>query len=105
MSANPPDPFDIEALEKSVNDSAVRVSTIWVSFLLFGLYLAIAVGGVTHLQLFLGEALKGGGVKLPIVNTDPSVRDFSVVAPVLFVIFHVFCSFSWCCLAKLKGLV
>jgi uncharacterized protein YjbI with pentapeptide repeats len=90
MSANQPDPFDIEALEKAVNDSAVRVSAIWVSFLLFGLYLAIAVGGVTHLQLFLGEALKGGAVKLPIVNTDLSVAAFSVVAPALFVIFHVY---------------
>jgi uncharacterized protein YjbI with pentapeptide repeats len=90
MSTSPPDPFDIEALEKAVNDSAVRVSTIWVSFLLFGLYLSIAVGGVTHLQLFLGEALKGGGVNLPIVNTDLRVADFSVVAPVLFVIFHVY---------------
>jgi hypothetical protein len=25
------DPFDVEALEKSLNDSATRVSTIWVS--------------------------------------------------------------------------
>jgi uncharacterized protein YjbI with pentapeptide repeats len=89
MSTSPPDPFDIEALEKSVNDSAVRVSTIWVSFLLFGLYLGIAVGGVTHLELFLGGALKGG-VKLPIVNTDLDVVSFSFVAPVLFVIFHVY---------------
>ena len=28
------DPFDVEALEKSLNDSATRVSTIWVSFIL-----------------------------------------------------------------------
>jgi len=28
------DPFDVEALEKSLNDSAARVSTIWISFLI-----------------------------------------------------------------------
>jgi hypothetical protein len=31
------DPFDVEALEKSLNDSATRVSTLWISFLIFGL--------------------------------------------------------------------
>jgi hypothetical protein len=46
------DPFDVEALERSLNDSAVRVSTIWVSFLLFGLYLIVAVGSVTEFQAF-----------------------------------------------------
>jgi hypothetical protein len=29
-------------LERSFNDSALRVSTIWVSFLIFALYLVIA---------------------------------------------------------------
>jgi hypothetical protein len=32
-----PDPFDVEALERAVNDSATRVSTIWVSYLIFEL--------------------------------------------------------------------
>jgi hypothetical protein len=44
MAANL-DPCDVEALERALNDSAVRVSTIWVSFLLFGLYLIIAITG------------------------------------------------------------
>ena len=50
--AEKPDPFDVAALEKSVNDSAMRVSTIWVTYLIFGLYLAVAAGNVTHRQLF-----------------------------------------------------
>jgi hypothetical protein len=32
--AEKPDPFDVAALEKSVNDSAMRVSTIWVTYLI-----------------------------------------------------------------------
>jgi len=59
------DPYDVEALEKSLNDSATRVSTIWVSYLVFGLYLVIAAGNVTHRQLFLKEP-----IKLPVVNID-----------------------------------
>jgi hypothetical protein len=81
------DPLDLEALERSLNDSAVRVSTIWVSFLVFGLYLAIAAGGVTPLQLFLAGA---GTVKLPLLYTDLTVFSFFLIAPVLFVIFHLY---------------
>jgi uncharacterized protein YjbI with pentapeptide repeats len=84
MAANM-DPYDIEALETSVNDSAVRVSTIWVSFLLFGLYLAIAAGGVTHLQLLLDEP-----IRLPVLSVDLPLVGFFYVAPALFVIFHVY---------------
>jgi hypothetical protein len=56
MADNKIDPFDVEALEKSLNDSATRVSTIWISFLIFGLYLVIAAGTVTHRQLLLSGA-------------------------------------------------
>src|SRR5262245_40671513 len=47
------DAFDVSALERSLNDSATRVSTIWVSFLIFSLYLLTAATTVTHRQLFL----------------------------------------------------
>ena len=79
------DPFDGEALEKSVNDSATRVSAIWVSFLIFGLYLVIAAGTVTHRQLFLEDP-----VKLPVLNIDLPLVGFFFLAPILFVIFHAY---------------
>jgi hypothetical protein len=69
--SNRPDPFDVPALEKSLNDSAVRVSTIWVSYLIFGLYLVIAAGNVTHRQLFLSEP-----IKLPVLNVDLPLAGF-----------------------------
>jgi uncharacterized protein YjbI with pentapeptide repeats len=83
--ADPPDPFDVKALEQSVNDSAVRVSTIWVSFLVFGLYLVVAAGAVTHRQLMLEDP-----VKLPVLNVDLPLVGFFVLAPVLFVILHAY---------------
>jgi uncharacterized protein YjbI with pentapeptide repeats len=79
------DPFDVEALEKSLNDSATRVSTIWVSFLLFGLYLVTAAGSVTHRQLFLKEP-----IKLPVLNIDLPFIGFWLLGPMLFVIFHAY---------------
>src|SRR3954454_766576 len=79
------DPFDVEALEKSLNDSATRVSTIWVSFLIFSLYLLTAATTVTHKQLFLAEP-----VKLPVLNIDLPLWGFFFLAPILFVIFHAY---------------
>ena len=79
------DPFDVEALEKSLNDSATRVSTIWVSFLIFSLYLLIAATTVTHRQLFLAEP-----VKLPVLNIDLPLWGFFWLAPILFVVFHAY---------------
>src|SRR5262245_12139409 len=78
-------PYDVDALEKSLNDSAVRVSTIWVSFLVFGLYLVIAAGSVTHLHLLLNEP-----IKLPVLDVKLPLVGFFYVAPVLFVIFHCY---------------
>jgi hypothetical protein len=49
--ADEPDPNDVDSLEKSLNDSATRVSTLWISYLIFGLYLLIAAGTATHHQL------------------------------------------------------
>jgi uncharacterized protein YjbI with pentapeptide repeats len=79
------DPFDVEALEKSLNDSATRVSTIWVTFLIFSLYLLTAATTVTHRQLFLAEP-----VKLPVLNIDLPLLGFFFLAPILFVILHAY---------------
>jgi uncharacterized protein YjbI with pentapeptide repeats len=79
------DPFDVEALERSLNDSATRVSAIWVSFLIFSLYLLIAGSTVEHRQLLLAEP-----VKLPVLNVDLPLWGFFFLAPILFVILHVY---------------
>lgn len=79
------DPFDVAALERSLNDSATRVSTIWVSFLIFSLYLLTAATTITHRQLFLAEP-----VKLPVLNIDLPLWGFFFLAPILFVILHAY---------------
>ncbi|MGA7450229.1 MAG: pentapeptide repeat-containing protein [Rhodoplanes sp.] len=79
------DPFDVEALETSLNDSATRVSALWISFLIFGLYLVIAAGTVTHRQLLLEDP-----IKLPVLNIELPLVGFFFLAPILFVIFHAY---------------
>ncbi|MEH2544770.1 uncharacterized protein YjbI with pentapeptide repeats [Bradyrhizobium sp. AZCC 2262] len=78
-------PFDVEALEKSLNDSATRVSTIWISFLVFSLYLLIAATTIEHRQLLLSEP-----IKLPVLNVDLPLWGFFFLAPILFVLFHFY---------------
>src|SRR5262245_3847564 len=80
-----PDPFDVAALERSLNDSATRVSTIWVSYLIFALYLLIATSTATHRQLLLEEPLK-----LPALNIDLPLYWFFILAPILFVLLHFY---------------
>src|SRR5262249_32622951 len=75
------DAFDISALERSLNDSATRVSAIWVSFLIFSLYLLTVATTVTHRQLFLAEPLK-----LPVLDIALPLWGFFFLAPILFVI-------------------
>jgi hypothetical protein len=74
--SNSLDPLNVEALEKSVNDSAGRVSTIWGSFLVFGLYLVVAAGGVTDRHLMLENP-----VKLPVLNIDLPLVGFFFLCP------------------------
>jgi uncharacterized protein YjbI with pentapeptide repeats len=79
------DPFDVEALETSLNDSATCVSALWISFLIFGLYLVIAAGTVMHRQLLLEDP-----IKLPVLNIELPLVGFFFLAPILFVIFHAY---------------
>jgi tetratricopeptide (TPR) repeat protein len=79
------DPFDVAALERSLNGSSTRASTIWVSFLIFALYLVIAAGTVSHRQLLLQDP-----VTLPVLNIGLPLYGFFFLPPILFVIFHAY---------------
>ena len=79
------DPYDLGALERSVNDSATRVSGIWLSFVAFSAYLAAAASNISHRQIFLEEP-----IKLPTINIDLPLVASAILLPLLFVIYHVF---------------
>jgi len=83
--ANAVDPLDVGALERSVNDSAGRVSSIWLSFVAFSAYLAAAASMISHRQILLEEP-----IKLPTINIDLPLVASAIVLPLLFVIYHIF---------------
>jgi hypothetical protein len=76
---------DLEALRDAVVDAASVGAGLWLSYLFVLLYLAIAVGSVTHRDLLLESP-----VKLPFLNVDLPLVGFFVLGPLLFVIVHAY---------------
>jgi hypothetical protein len=62
---------DLQALRDAVVDAASVGAGKWYSYLVVLFYLLIAVGGVTHRDLFLGSP-----VKLPFLNVDLPLLGF-----------------------------
>lgn len=64
------DPLDLNALEKSLNEASSKLNGLWISFCLFLTYSVVAVGSVTHRQLFLNSPLEmpALAIKLPLVG-------------------------------------
>lgn len=83
MSA-PPDAKDLAAIERAVNDSSTRITALWLTFLSLTTYLAISLGSVTHRILLLEARLK-----MPVLNVDLPLIGFFVVAPLIYVLFHL----------------
>jgi uncharacterized protein YjbI with pentapeptide repeats len=79
-------PFDVEALEKSLSDSALRLSTLWVSFLVFALYIAVAASNVTHHQLLSQE----GQIKIPTLDILIPIIPSFVIFPTILFLFHIY---------------
>ena len=58
---------------------------MWLSYLFVFFYIGTAVLGVTHRDLLFENA-----VKLPFLNTELPLVTFFFLAPILFVILHVY---------------
>jgi uncharacterized protein YjbI with pentapeptide repeats len=76
---------DLEAIKKSLEDATSVGAGFWLSYLFLMFYLAIAAGAVTHVDLLLENP-----VKLPFLNVELPLKAFFFVAPILFLIVHVF---------------
>ncbi|WGJ14131.1 pentapeptide repeat-containing protein [Methylocapsa sp. D3K7] len=90
-----PDTKEAEALAASLNHSAERVQTLWFSFLIFMLYLAIATGTTTHRMLFLESPLN-----LPVLNIPLPLLAFYILTPIIFVTFHFYMLLNLVLLAR-----
>ncbi len=76
---------DLKALRDVVVDAAAVSAGLWFSYIFVLLYLLIAVGGVTHRNLFFEDP-----VKLPFLNVELPLVGFFVLGPVLFLIVHAY---------------
>jgi uncharacterized protein YjbI with pentapeptide repeats len=67
-------------------DSATNIARgLWFTFLSLTAYLVIAVGAVTHRDLFLETP-----VRLPLLNVDLPLVTFFWVAPIMFLVVHAY---------------
>ncbi|MBX3568823.1 MAG: pentapeptide repeat-containing protein [Rhizobiaceae bacterium] len=76
---------DIPAARKALEDATSLSRGLWITFISFSAYLAIAAGSVTHVDLFLEYP-----VKLPLLNIDLPLIAFFWIAPVLLLIVHTY---------------
>jgi Pentapeptide repeats (8 copies) len=76
---------DLKALRDAAVDAASIGASLWLSYLFLLFYLAIAVSGVTHRDLFYENP-----VKLPFLGVDLPLIAFFWIAPLLFLIVHAY---------------
>jgi hypothetical protein len=76
---------DLQALRDAVVDAAGVGAGLWFSYLFVLLYLAVAVGSVTHRDLFYEHP-----IKLPFLNVELPLMGFFVLGPLLFIIVHAY---------------
>lgn len=79
------DSEDPNEVRQALDEAAGMSRNLWLAFLTFGTYLVIAVGSVTHRDLFLENP-----IKLPLLDVDLPLVAFFWVAPLLFLIFHAY---------------
>ena len=89
---------DLEALRDAVVDAASVGGGLWFSYLFVLLYLLIAVGSVTHRDLFLESP-----VKLPFLSVELPLLGFFVLGPAIFLIVHAYVLLHFVLLAGKVG--
>jgi hypothetical protein len=76
---------DVDVLRGTVVDAASVCISLWISYLLVLLYLFVAVGEITHRDLFLENP-----VKLPFLNVDLPLVGFFIFGPGLILVIHTY---------------
>src|SRR6516162_7823793 len=76
---------DLEAIRAAVVDASGISTGLWLSYVFVLFYLLVAVGGVTHRDLFFESP-----VKLPFLNVDLPLVGFFMLGPALFLVVHAY---------------
>jgi uncharacterized protein YjbI with pentapeptide repeats len=76
---------DLGAARKALDDAVSMTRGLWISFISLSALLAITVGAVTHVDLFLENPLQ-----LPLINIKLPIVGFFWIAPLLYLIVHAY---------------
>jgi uncharacterized protein YjbI with pentapeptide repeats len=74
---------DLGVARKALDDAVSMTRGLWISFISLSAYLMVAVGAVTHVDLFLENPLQ-----LPLVGVKVPLVVFFWLAPILYIIIH-----------------
>src|SRR6266851_4817731 len=89
---------DLEALRDAVVDAANVGAGLWLTYLFVLFYLLVAVGSVTHRDLFFESP-----IRLPFLSVDLPLVGFFVLGPALFLIVHTYVLLHFVMLADKVG--
>lgn len=84
-----------DGLREAANDAAKSISTLYATFLLIGVYVAIAIGGTTDDQL-----LRIRPMSLPLLNASLPIVGFFAFIPWLMLLFHFYLLLQFYLLAR-----
>jgi hypothetical protein len=93
------DAVDLKAIRSAVVDAAGVSAGLWLSYLFVLFYLLIAVGGVTHRDLFLANP-----IKLPFLGVELPLKGFFWLGPALFLVVHAYVLQHFVLLASKAGI-
>jgi hypothetical protein len=74
----------LDRLRDSANEASQLARKVYLSFLLFSVYIAILVGSTTDEQL-----LRGTAAKVPVLNVELPIVGTYLVVPLMFLFFHL----------------
>jgi uncharacterized protein YjbI with pentapeptide repeats len=85
LSKSPKSDEITENILKAIADASGKAQGYWISFLAVAGYLAVTIGSTTDRQLLLAEPMK-----LPLFDIRLPLIGFFTLAPVAFVVMHLF---------------
>jgi hypothetical protein len=85
MSVSKDDPSDLGTLLSSTNSAYVSAAGALLPFGTLGTYLLLGASGTTHEQLLYEQP-----IKLPLIELNVPLTTFFVVAPIIFVLLHLY---------------
>ncbi|MDO8262606.1 MAG: pentapeptide repeat-containing protein [Gallionella sp.] len=74
-----------DKLRSSIDEMTKYVSNVYITYLLAGIYIAVAIASTTDKQLLLE-----GNLPLPLLSVELPIQSFYIVVPFAYLLFHLY---------------